>query len=120
MLKHVLAAVQAIAVATLMACVGTVDTLITVQGGIVDETGASLSGCELALAEKSKASDRFLVRRPVDGKFKLDLFTWAPSTADLEVQINCPSRVLYVSRPYSVFSAERDGIDLGKIVLKMR
>jgi hypothetical protein len=120
MLKYVLAAVQAVSVLALSACVGTADRLVTIRGKIVTETGAPIAGCELTLAEKSKSPDKFVARRPVDASFAVDVFTWAPASAELEVGIKCPNVEPYVSKPISVSSAGRNGIDVGQVMLRSR
>lgn len=116
--KYVLAAVQALAILASLGCVGTADRLVTIRGNIVSEAGTPISGCELTVAERSKSPDRFVARRSVDASFAVDVFTWAPTTAELEVGVECPNMRRYVSQPYSVSGAGLNGIDVGRVVLR--
>lgn len=120
MLRQVLAPLLAIGLLFLTGCVTTADRLVSVQGELVDAAGAAVEGCELALMEKSSSADRYVARRRVGGKFSAEFTSWAPSYSSLEVAINCPNHEPFLSKPHPVSSLGRNGIDLGRILLKKR
>jgi len=109
-----------IALSVLTGCVGTVDRLIPVQGQLVDESGSLITGCELSLTEKSASAQRYSARQRVNGEFKIEFFSWAPSYSSFEVSVECPNREPFLSKSYSVLGAGQNGIDIGQVLLKKR
>lgn len=113
---------QAIALVLLgvSGCVSTADRLVSVQGRLVDELGDLINGCEATLYEVSSSSDRYSSHAPVNGEFRTDFTTWAPTYSRVQVKVRCPDREEFTSPSYSVSDASREGINISTVTLKKR